>query len=112
MVMAVKSGVDMSALTPQILFAIVVADRVFDYHNAPLVVTSLCDGRHKTDSFHYTGRAVDIRLPSRYHGDDTKLDQIVTERLTDALGENFDVVLESDHIHIEYDPPQQKEKHT
>ena len=78
-----------------------------------LTITSGCegskdDGVHKPSSLHYPensptllGRAIDLRTFD-----------VPKERLTNALlpslrlllGTDFDVVLEKDHIHLEYDP--------
>lgn len=63
-----------------------------------MVVTSIRDGTHGYASFHPSGRAFDLRLPVNVN-----FKQFV-ERLKKYLGNDFDVVLENDHIHTEYDP--------
>ena len=64
------------------------------------VITSAKDRSHSPNSLHYKGLAVDIRT----HGvDDVDLDRLRVH-LAEALGKSWDVVLESDHMHIEYDP--------
>lgn len=64
------------------------------------IITSARDGKHKDGSLHYRGDAVDVRTRD--------LAPAVRARLASALandlGPGFDVVLEPDHIHIEYDP--------
>lgn len=62
-----------------------------------ITVTSAKDGKHMRKSKHYTGEAIDIRTR------DMKYKQIVKNVLQLVLEPCFDVVLESDHIHIEYD---------
>jgi hypothetical protein len=62
------------------------------------MVTSVTDGKHMVGSFHYRGLAVDLRLPEAH------LASKVAQDLSQALGNEFDVVFEKDHIHIEYDP--------
>ena len=64
-----------------------------------ILVTSIRDGNHMPGSLHYDGHAFDVRWPVHYEDRDVLLDA-----LRDALGPDFDVVGEADHIHIEYDP--------
>lgn len=64
----------------------------------PAVITSARDGWHMAGSRHYSGEAVDLR--SR----DVKAPQALVRELKDTLGADFDVVLEADHIHLEFDP--------
>lgn len=96
--MKLKEGVLIHEMTPQILLAIMIADRVFSEAGSPLVLTSVCDGTHKVGSLHYSGDAVDLRI---WHLDDP---QATAQVLRESLGENYDVVLERTHIHVEYDP--------
>lgn len=64
------------------------------------VITSALDGKHSTNSLHYTGFALDYRTRHLLDG----VPRVLQRRISDCLGSEFDVVLESDHIHIEYDP--------
>lgn len=98
MIVSIKPGVRVRGLSNEILLAIMIAESVYRETEQSMVVTSLTDGKHSANSRHYTGDAVDLRLPMPT----TKL-QIVS-RLIAALGVDYDVVLENDHIHIEYDP--------
>ena len=61
-----------------------------------MVVTSARDGKHKDNSLHYVGKAVDLRI--RDYVDTWAM------YLHNTLGKDWDVVIESDHIHVEYDP--------
>jgi hypothetical protein len=80
-----------------------VAAQVYEGRWVPFVVTSVKDSKNMATSLHYVGKAFDCRLPSRYTGSpDT--DKGVHADLKEALGPQFDVILESDHIHIEHDP--------
>lgn len=54
--------------------------------------------RHMKESKHYTGEAIDIRKF------DMKNTKIVLEEIREYLGNDYDVVEEKTHIHIEYDP--------
>ena len=98
--LSIKPGVTLNRLSPQIVLAVMIANEVYKKHGADLVITSGDDGKHLPHSLHYQGHAVDLRIwtiaPS-------KVPHVVKD-LRNALGANYDVVLESDHIHIEYDP--------
>lgn len=66
----------------------------------PFVVTSCTDGRHMKGSKHYSGYAIDIRtrhLTKREIG-------ILVSWFTTYYDKYYDMVVESDHIHVEYDP--------
>lgn len=76
------------------------ASKVYSSWGRDAVVTSLMDGRHKVNSKHYSGEAADFRI---WGFEELELDEIVSE-LQSYLGDDFDVVLEETHIHIERDP--------
>lgn len=63
------------------------------------VITSVCDSKHGA-IVHILGFATDFRTR---HVEKKKLKYLV-EALKRALSDEFDVVLEEDHIHIEFDP--------
>ena len=68
-------------------------------------VTSANDGRHKKGSLHYKNRAYDIRIKNIVGILEFPLvARTWAERMQVALGDDYDVVLEEDHIHVEYDP--------
>ena len=93
--------VKLAAMSPQIALALYVADKVRDeFDSREITVTSVCDGAHSHTSLHYIGHAADIRTRDI----DTEMQRDFTDTLIEKLGAEFDVVLESDHIHIEYQP--------
>ena len=95
----IKPGVRVSGMAPEILIAVIVANDIYTKAGVPCVITSCTDGSHKTNSLHYCGMAVDLRtrdLPVASL-------PVILEDLKFALGPDYDVVLESDHIHIEHD---------
>ena len=100
--MKLKNGVNPFGIKPELLLALNIADRVWLDHGQELVVTSLNDSRHSRTSLHYAGCAADLR--TRYFSENEKV--IVADELRQALGGNkdFDVIVESTHIHIEYQP--------
>jgi len=66
-----------------------------------VVITSVTDGKHKEGSRHYTGDAIDIRIWNL--PEDVSYLQASSD-LRSLLDDDYDVVLESDHIHVEWDP--------
>ena len=100
--MKLKRGINTQSITPELLLALVVADGVWAKHGQNLVITSLNDSRHSRTSLHYAGQAADLR--TRYFDDGIKMR--VADDLRDAMGDNknYDIVVESDHIHMEYQP--------
>lgn len=63
-------------------------------------VTSGLDSTHSANSLHYVGLAEDYRTR------DVPADQLssMVADVRARLGTDYDVVLESDHLHVEYDP--------
>lgn len=96
----IKKGVRIRAMQPPVVLAISIAAGVYEYFSQEsMTVTSLCEGHHKRGSAHYSGRAFDLRI----WGLEEDIENIV-KCLKHDLGDEFDVILESDHIHVEYDP--------
>ena len=77
------------------------------YNDMPyFTITSICDGNHMAGSKHYEGKAFDFRTWIDNAGNQLpQLDkQHLKKALQDELGDDYDVVIESTHIHVEYDP--------
>lgn len=95
--MLIKAGVDISRLRPEIRKRLTeIAAVVWACDKQELVITSTYEGTHSAGSLHYANLAVDIRR-----------DQATIysfKEIKRCLGLDYDVVLEHDHIHIEYDP--------
>ena len=92
-----KPGVRLHGIMPEIVVAILIADQVYAQLGHELVITSVLDGKHMRASIHYIGGAVDLGLPGK---------DGVTARsqIAHRLGPDYDVILESNHIHIEWQP--------
>lgn len=93
----IKNGVDLRGLSPQMAIAYTIACRCYGQYDC--VITSASDGKHGPNSLHYNGQALDLRTR---HLNGQGL-QSVYHKLKESLGDQFDVVLEADHIHIEFD---------
>lgn len=95
--MLLKLGVDISRLNRPCRRALSKVDYVFSLIGEEAVITSTYEGSHSPSSLHYANDAFDVRLPK---SDTNK----IVQSLHGTLGPDFDVILESSHIHIEYDP--------
>lgn len=100
-----KSGVRLEGVKPETVLAIMVAQSVFVKAGHKFTVTSISDGKHRKGSFHYSGFAFDIRTWADNHGTQLpdRIKEFLAQKLRDALGEEFDVVVEATHIHVEMD---------
>lgn len=109
MLVKLKRGVSLIGLAPQMAMVFPIICSVYDKYGAKeCVVTSACDGKHSTNSLHYKGMALDLRIWE--FSTQEKREEVVKDlRLalngatSNSEGE-FDIVLESDHIHLEFDP--------
>jgi len=95
--MLIKAGVDISRLERNTRRGLMRASRVMETAGEEIVITSTYEGTHGAGSLHYANQAFDMRQPE--HDPVTAIHE-----LKDCLGDDFDVVGETDHIHIEYDP--------
>lgn len=98
--MRIKDGVVMAGLDIRMRPALMFADAIWQEYGQELVVTSALDGVHSSSSLHYYGLALDFR--THYFSPEEAL--AVSADLRKVLGDDFDVVLHSTHIHVEYDP--------
>jgi len=95
-----KHRVRPEGVGPEILIAIWIADQVFAEMGADqFCITALTDGRHAIDSKHHCGKGVDLRI----WGLDEDKRKPAAELIQHRLGAAYFVLLESDHLHIQYD---------
>ena len=91
----------MFGIRPEMVLAATVVMSVYsEFSNAECVITSITEGKHGKNSQHYKGFAIDFRtrhIPEKFHNQ-------LRVRTQTALGDEFDVVLEKTHLHVEYDP--------
>lgn len=95
--MLLKLGVSIARLNRPCRRALAPIDRIFQFFGFEAVITSTFEGSHSPSSLHYNNDAFDVRVPGSRVGE-------VGERIRQKLGKDFDVVLEGNHYHIEYDP--------
>jgi hypothetical protein len=103
---SLKPGVKIDGLRPEIVLGLMCVKAVFDRYKYELVITEGTGGKHMVGSLHYKGLALDIR--SKHISDAVTKAKILFD-CQDALGENFDFILEGDtkvneHFHLEFDP--------
>ena len=99
--MIIKAGVRIKGISQELLLGLFVANEVYALHGINMVVTSLLDGKHSETSLHYAGEAADLRTRNIPQDVDP---QDIRKEIKDRLGEDFDVILESTHLHIEHQP--------
>lgn len=98
--MRIKQGVILDGIQTPIVHALAIACSIWDTHHRELVITSGIDGKHLQTSLHYDGLALDFR--DRDFPETIKIK--VVRELKEQLGPDYDVILESDHVHVEYQP--------
>ena len=98
--MKLKDGVTLAGIDIRMRIALIAAEKIWQKLGQELVVTSARDGEHSAGSLHYYGLALDFRTRD-FTAQSARTAQ---ETLSDALGISFDVVMATDHIHVEYDP--------
>jgi len=87
-------------IRPELVLALWVCDMVYSEFGKELVITSINDSKHKFSSLHYAGAAADLR--TRYFDSETV--KKVVSKIKSKLNIDYDVILENDHIHIEFQP--------
>jgi hypothetical protein len=97
-----KPGVRITGMRTEILLAAVATMRVYEEAGHDFTITACVDGKHTTGSFPYAGAAIDVRTRELAPADVQK----ILAQIKACLGDDFDVVLEADHIHIEFQPKQ------
>lgn len=91
----VKTGVE-----PRLLVIACAAANAAQELGLSIVITSGTDGQHKTGSRHGKAAALDFRTRNltRAQVDDWMA------AMRRRLGQDYDLVDEVDHVHVEYDP--------
>ena len=95
-----KPGVKVFGVANELTLAMIAADQVYDEFGQEFVVTSVVDSKHSRTSLHYAGMAFDCRTRDT---DPVTIEKIAGD-LRARLTNEYDVVVESDHLHIEFQP--------
>ena len=98
----IKSGCQFKRFTPQLADFIYAVCRAWDLYIPSVmpVITSANDGQHMDGSKHYSDEAWDLRIRNLEAG---TIEEIARMLRVD-LGKDWDIVVEKDHLHVEYDP--------
>lgn len=97
--MKIKNGVNLKGIQLQMRPVLLEAERIWKEHGQELVITAGLEGMHSAGSLHYYGYAVDLR--TRYF--DKNIIQGVANALKAALNNEYNVIVHSTHIHVEWD---------
>ena len=95
-----KHSVIPTGIQTETLLAYVIAQQIYAKYGYDCIITSIVDGTHSRQSLHYVGFAIDLRIR---HMEEPHKEEIFKE-IKKALTTDYDVVLHSTHIHIEYQP--------
>lgn len=102
--MKIKPGAKLSnSLQPEILCIFPIIENLCGKYGVEFVITEGVGGRHREDSKHYEGMAIDMRSRDFPDGSTGTVCSSFCHELRELLGSDYDIVMESNHIHIEYD---------
>lgn len=99
--MKLKEGVSLQGLNLRMRKVLITAEAVWKRNGQELVITSGTEetDKHWAGSLHRFGYALDFR--TYYFADDGVRVRVKNE-LADLLGDDYKVILEFTHIHVEY----------
>lgn len=98
-----KPGVSLHKLKPPILDLLKVTLQVHEKYGYTMTVTSTFEGKHMKNSLHYQDLAFDSRVWGIPKSDQRQIREDIILALKDKA-DDYDIVIESSHIHYEYDP--------
>ena len=101
--MLIKLDVSIEYLSRPARRALNPVEKVFQEYGEEAVITSTNGGVHSPSSLHYVNDAFDVRKAFVKNKD-------IVICLKARLGNEYDIVLESNHIHIEFDPKSKENK--
>ena len=110
-VLKFKKGVKLVGIQPEMVIFLTVALGVGDEMGLKeLWVTSAVEGRHRRGSLHFIGGGLDLRnraSTGRLKRWPKKFTEKFARKLRACLTSEYDVVVERDHIHGEFQPKTQ-----
>lgn len=96
----IKPGVKVTGMQVPMIIATIVAESFCNKLDVDCVITSCIDGTHSVKSKHYTGNALDFRTRDM----NGTQQQMFFDAVSSGLGTDYDVILEHNHLHVEYEP--------
>lgn len=99
-----NDNVSAQSLSSQLLLVLFVATEAYRVNGFDCIVTSLNDSRHSKTSLHYSGNGGDLRIK----GIPPSIVGKIHAQIVDSLNQDYDVILEPNHIHIEYQPKRRR----
>ena len=95
---SIKPGVSISGIKPEMVLCISIVHTILESHNIDAVLTSCTDGTHSKNSKHYLGYAIDLRSRDCDQADCPA----IASDMQEDLGDEFLVIFEKDHFHIQF----------
>jgi len=99
----VKNSVRFKAFHWPVIYMIGQLESAGDHIQKNMVITSANDSKHREGSLHYQDLALDIRIRHLNKSEIDPLMDFLNSKLNNGR-KRYDVILESDHIHLGYDP--------
>lgn len=99
-----KHNVNVFGIKPEMNLAITVVNSIYTHHDYDCIVTSITDGKHSHASEHYKGYGVDFRTFHIAGGSTGAKAVEIFDDIQEALTDEYVVLLESDHIHVSFNP--------
>ena len=95
-----ESAARIAGISPEMVLGALIIYDVLKTHKKEFTISSGTEGPHGRASLHFVGNALDIRTHNWMTGEATP----IVADLKASLGIDFDVVLESNHLHVEFQP--------
>ena len=96
----IKKGVNITGLCSEVILVAMVSNEVYRELDRECVITCGVEGKHRKNSKHYVGMALDLRTRHLSQQQVTW----VAKTLNAKLNGDYDVVVHRTHIHVEFDP--------
>ena len=102
-VFQVKGGVNIEKLCDQIIEILPTLSQAFKkVADAPLIITSGNDGRHTSNSKHYSNMALDLRVKHLSRSEAKRVYQELRKNLDSSYRLIYNQPGHYDHIHVDY----------
>ena len=99
----IKSGQNAASIRgiqPELAIALTLLCHLFARHKVAVRLSAGVDSKHKAASLHYVGHAIDIS----YRNIPQYLITLLHAEMRSVLGDEFDVIAETTHFHVEFQP--------